>query len=197
MILRVVGVAALVPLAVVVGSCAEPTPESCKLNYTATGAAVGAVSGAAMGAAIAALAHASGGGVAAAALGGALVGTMIGVIAGQQQDKACHDLALRQALDRAVALNATTDPPVPTSSSRSTAVAVPARSSSEPQYQSVAWANQMTKNSGNITPIGKVTTTGDDQVCMTYADQQIVNGETKTVTGKACRRTDGEWIPTS
>jgi surface antigen len=193
MMVRVVAATVLVPVAIVMGGCAAPTPESCQMNYTKTGAVVGALSGAAIGAGIAALANASGGGIGLAAVGGALVGAMVGAIAGQQQDKACREMALKMALDQAVALNASQPPPAP---ARGTAAAAPSQAAAPaPAYQSVAWANKMTNNSGTITPLGMAADAPADQVCMTYADQQTVNGQVQTVTGKACRQPDGEWKP--
>lgn len=182
-------------------SCAEPTPESCRINYTTTGAAVGMLAGAAAGTAIAAIAGASGAGFAGAALGGALLGAAIGAIAGAQQDKACHELARRQALDQAIALNEERQrqQQAAAAAQRSAAVARPAaQQAPSAQYQSVAWANQMTSNSGTITPLAVIPDSPKDQVCMTYADQQVVNGQPRTVTGKACRGSDGQWkTPTS
>jgi surface antigen len=197
MMVRVVAATVLVPVAIVMGGCAAPTPESCQTNYTKTGAVVGALGGAALGAGIAALANASGGGIGLAAVGGALVGAMVGAIAGQQQDKACREMALKMALDQAVALNASRPPPAPArgeTASASATASSPAAAPA-PAYQSVAWANKMTNNSGTITPLGMAADAPADQVCMTYADQQTVNGQVQTVTGKACRQPDGEWKP--
>src|SRR5437899_9252902 len=93
-IVGTVGVAALGTVVAVTMAGCTATPENCRLNYTATGAAVGAVAGAGVGAAIAASTHASGAGVAAAAAGGAVVGGLLGAVAGRQQDQACRQMAL-------------------------------------------------------------------------------------------------------
>ena len=192
MISKVVCSAALVPMALALGACQTPSAETCKLNYTATGALVGVAVGAAAGSAIAAIANATGGAFAGAALAGALVGGIIGAIAGQQQDKACHDFAMKEALDRAVALQQSSPDPDPPRPSQS-AAAAPAAPRAVPQYQTVAWANQMTGNRGSITPLARVADSPKDQICMTFADQVIVNGQPQTVNDKACRGPDGEW----
>lgn len=194
MISKLIAGAIVLPLAVVmVSGCAQPTPESCKLNHTKTGVLVGAVGGAAIGTAIAAASNATGGGFAAAAIGGAVLGAVIGGIAGQQQDKACHDMALKQALDQAVAANqAREQAAAAAAASRPRAARAPAAAPAT-EYQSVAWANQMTNKTGMITPLATVPDAAKDQVCMTYADQQVVNGQTQTVTGKACKADNGEW----
>jgi surface antigen len=197
MISKLIAGVIVLPLAVVmVSGCAQPTPESCKLNHTKTGVLVGAVGGAAIGTAIAAASNATGGGFAAAAIGGAVLGAVIGGIAGQQQDKACHDMALKQALDQAIAANqAREQAAAAAAASRQRAARAPAAAAAAPEYQSVAWANQMTNKTGMITPLATVSDAAKDQVCMTYADQQVVNGQTQTVTGKACRADNGEWKP--
>ena len=180
--------------AVTVGSCTA-TPENCRLNYTATGAAVGAVAGAGAGAAIAAASGARGGGVAAAAAGGAVVGGLLGAVAGRQQDQACRQLALNQALNRAVALNeARGYRPRPASTSGGSAQprASSTPSGPPPRYQSVDWANEATATSGRIQPLAPANGSGD-QVCMTYYDQQSTSASTQATTGKACRGSDGQW----
>jgi surface antigen len=193
MIGKWIAAAIVLPLAAVMASgCAQPTPESCKLNYTQTGLVAGALGGAAAGGIIAAATHASGGGVAAIVVGGALLGAAIGGIAGQAQDKACHDMALKQALDQAVAANAAREQAA-AAASRPQRSAARAPAAAAPEYQSVAWANQMTNKTGAITPLATVPDAGSDQVCMTYADQQVVNGQAQTVTGKACKASNGEW----
>lgn len=198
MIMKVIGVTALVPLAIAIGGCATPSQESCSINYTATGAAVGVVAGAALGAGIAAIANAGGGAIGVAALGGALVGGIVGAIAGHQQDKACHAFALKQALDQAAVLNASLPPETsraPSTSQGTVARSTPATPEKPRTYQTVAWANQMTSNSGTITPLGVAADSASDQVCMTYVDQQTVRGQVQSVTSKACRGSDGEWKP--
>jgi surface antigen len=193
---KMIAGAAMLPVALMmVGGCAQPTPESCRLNHTSTGAAVGALGGAAIGTVIAAAAHSGAGGYVAGALGGALVGGVVGAMAGRAQDKACHDMALRQALDQAYARNQEREAAAAaTASSRQRAASAKA---SATEYQSVAWANQMTNRTGSITPLSTVPDTAKDQVCMTFADQQIVDGTAQTVTGKACRADNGEWKPVS
>lgn len=181
--------------AVAVGSCAT-TPENCRLNYTATGAAVGAVAGAGVGAAIAASSGASGGGIAAATAGGAVVGGLIGAVAGRQQDQACRQMALNQALNQAAAVNESRGYRPRPSSGGSSQSRASAPSGPAPRYQSVEWANEATSNSGRIQPLAPAEGPGD-QVCMTYYDQQSSSGATQATTGKACRGSDGQWRPTS
>ena len=188
---KALGLAALVPVAISMAGCAgQVTPESCKMNYTATGAAAGAIAGGLLGAGIAAAAHAGGGGIAGAAIGGVLLGAAAGAIIGQQRDKACHELAVRQALDRAAAMS----PPPPPPSNTNTAAAAPRPQAPQqkPYYQSVEWANSVTKSTGTVTPISRIAAAGDE-VCMTYSDQRTVDGKTETVVGKRCRDKDGEW----
>lgn len=194
---------AAVAAAVSMGGCTA-TPESCRLNYTATGAAVGAVAGAGVGAAIAASSRASGAGIAAATAGGALVGGLVGAMAGRQQDQACRQLALKQALDRAVTANqargyrtsSTSGSSQARASTLSGAGSIKASTPSgpPPRYQSVDWANEATSNSGRIQPLAPADGPAD-QVCMTYYDQQNSNGSTQATTGKACRGSDGQWRP--
>jgi surface antigen len=210
MIVKLVAAATLVPLVIVMGGCATapPTPESCTMNYTATGAVVGAAAGAALGIGIAAIANATGQGFGMAAIGGALIGGIAGAIAGQQQDKACHAMALKQALDDAAEVArarraGTADRPAPAPAAapapaQAQAVkAAPTATAQPAAYQTVAWANRMTNNSGSITPLGPVEEAPAEAVCMTYVDQQVVRGKTESVTGKACRGPDGEWKPMS
>jgi surface antigen len=168
------------------------TPENCRLNYTATGAAVGAVAGAGVGAAIAASSQASGAGIAVATAGGALVGSMIGAVAGRQQDQACRQLALNQALDRAVAVNQARGYRTSSGSGQARA-STP--SGPPPRYQTVEWANEATNSTGTIQPLASADGPSD-QVCMTYYDQQSSSSSTQATTGKACRGSDGQWRPT-
>lgn len=201
MIWKLVSAAVVLPMALtMIGGCQAPTPESCSTNYTATGALVGAAAGAAAGIGIAAIANATGQGFGLAALGGAVIGAAAGAIIGHQQDKACRAMALKQALDKAAeearqrrAAEAAVAAAAP---SRSTAR--PAAAAAQPApYQTVAWANRMTNNSGSITPLGLVEEAPADAICMTYVDQQIISGKAESVTGKACRGPDGEWKPMS
>jgi surface antigen len=190
--------AAALATAVAAGGCAA-TPENCRLNYTATGTAVGVAAGAGVGAAIAAASGARGGGIAAAAAGGAVVGGLLGAVAGRQQDQACRQLALNQALNRAVALNeARGYRPRPASTSASGGSAQPRASTPSgppPRYQTVEWANEATATSGRIQPLAPADS--GDQVCMTYYDQQSSSASTQANTGKACRGSDGQWRPAS
>jgi surface antigen len=180
-------------LTVAVGSCTA-TPESCRLNYTATGAAVGAVVGGGVGAAAAAASHASGAGFAAATAGGALVGGLVGAMAGQQQDQACHQLALKRALDQAASANEARGYRPGQARGGSGQAKASAPSGPAPRYESVDWANEATSHSGKIVPLS--TAEGpSDQVCMTYYDQKSTEGATQATTGKACRGTDGQWKP--
>lgn len=181
--------------AMAVGSCAT-TPENCRLNYTATGAAVGAVAGAGAGAAIAASSGASGGAIAAATAGGAVVGGLIGAVAGRQQDQACRQMALNRALNQAAAVNESRGYRPRPSSGGSSQSRASAPSGPAPRYQSVEWANEATSNTGKIQPLAPAEGPGD-QVCMTYYDQQSTSGATQATTGKACRGSDGQWRPTS
>jgi len=201
------------------GSCAV-TPESCQLNQTATGALIGAGLGAAAGGLAAGLSHQHGGSAAAVVVGAAALGAAVGAIVGQERDKACRQMALRKALDLAVARDAeqrqrlaeqqaaaqqaqqqaaAESPPAtkkPTRSSTKEAVATPpAPPPPPPEYMTVAWADKMTNNSGAITPIASVSGTTSNQICMSFNDTQTIEGKTQTVVGKACRGNDGDWHP--
>jgi surface antigen len=195
---KLIGAAVAVPLAIAMGGCAtQATPEACSVNNTARGAVIGAAAGMAGGLAIAAIANATGQGFGLAALGGAVVGGIVGAIAGQQQDKACHQMALRQALDRA-AEQAQAQRAAEAAAAAASAPSRPAAAKAPAQvqeYQTVAWANAKTQNSGSITPTGLAEDAPADMVCMTYVDQQIVSGKAESVSAKACRAPDGEWKP--
>jgi surface antigen len=203
MIWKFVGAAIVLPSAIAMGGCATGpvTPETCTMNYTATGAMVGAAAGAAAGVAIAAIANAAGSVFGVAALGGALIGGIAGAIIGNQRDKACHDMALKMALDQAAAEVARErQAAADAASARASQTAAASRRApaAEPAaYQTVAWANRMTNNSGSITPLGVAADTPTDAICLTYVDQQIVGGKSESVTSKACRAPDGEWKPVS
>ncbi|MBV9250365.1 MAG: hypothetical protein JO227_14110 [Acetobacteraceae bacterium] len=200
---RVYRAAAAMSMVLLLGSCAT-SPQDCQVNQTSRGALIGAGVGGALGG-IGALAGGAraGTGVAIAA-GSALVGAAIGAAVGHHNDQVCHQIAIQRALDQAVAANAAlqrreaqrrqaqmaaaaaqTEQPAPRP--------VVHRTSSKPEYQSVAWANSVTKNSGAITPIGSATEAANNQVCMEFNDTQTVDGQTKVVTGRACRGPDGEW----
>lgn len=198
-IVGTVSAAAIVTVAALSG-CAT-TPENCRLNYTATGAAVGAAAGAGIGAGIAAATGARGGGIAAAAAGGAVIGGLAGAMAGRQQDQACRQMALNQALTQAAALNeargyrrSSTSSSSGSRSSGATQSRPATPSGPPPRYQSVEWANEATASRGRIQPLAPVDGPGD-QVCMTYYDQQSGGGSNQATTGKACRGSDGQWKP--
>jgi surface antigen len=206
MMWKAIGVAAIIPLAITMSGCAAPSPESCRIDRTGTTIAAGVIGGAVLAAGIAAVAHSNSGAVAAIGLAGALVGGVVGAIVAHERDKACHDLALKEALDQAVAVNEGIQSRTPAIASESpvtpeaqdkvdtkpAAVVIP--QTTEPlKYQTVAWANSMTNHAGSITPLVAATDSPKDQVCMTYADQQLVDGKMQTLTGKACRASDGKW----
>ena len=195
-------------LAATLGSCGTPTAADCQLNQTASGALIGAGIGGALGAIGAAAGGANSGTGLAIAAGAAIAGAAIGAIIGEHQDEVCHQLALNQALDQAMAANAAWQTheaergaaakkaamykkkmkPV----ARAKAVAAaPPRS----EYKTVAWANKMTNDGGAITPLSSIAETASNQVCMSFDDQQTSNGQTHVVTGKACRGPNGEWKP--
>jgi surface antigen len=202
--------ALVLPLAL--ASCAV-TPESCQLNQTATGALVGAGIGSALGAIGAVAGGARAGTGVAIVAGAALAGAAIGTIIGQQRDHACHQLAMKRALDQAMAANdawqgreaerqmAAGQPAGSRAShvapARRTASAARSKASSaqsQPEYQTVAWANTMANNHGAITPMAAITEPASKQVCMTFNDQVTnASGQTVVQPGKACRGPDGEW----
>jgi surface antigen len=202
-------VAAAMSVTVLLGSCA-PTPESCRLNQTATGALVGAGVGAALGGIGAALGGARAGTGLAIAAGGALVGGVIGASIGNHNDMVCHQMAIRQALDAAVAQNMAyqqqlaerqaalaqaRNAPPPGSTSAPQVARKPPPPPPPAEYQTVAWADKMTNNSGTITPLSNATAPAGAQQCMTFSDTQTINGQSKVVVGKACKGSDGDWHP--
>lgn len=99
--------AVLLTTAAVLTDCAA-TPESCQIgqNTTGAGAVIGAGAGLALGGLAAGLSHQRGGAAAGIVLGAAALGAVIGAAVAHQHDEACHQLALRQALDYAAAENA-------------------------------------------------------------------------------------------
>lgn len=195
------------------GPFAAATPENCQINQTTTGsgALIGAGVGAVAGGLAAGLSGQNGGGAAAIVLGAAAVGALVGVIVAHEHDKACHQLALQQALDLAMARNdelqqeqdsaaqqaAEQQAAAQAVNSQQRAKPSPAapQSASKPEYMTVAWADKMTNNSGAITPIADISDSSSKQVCMTFDDTQTVDGQTKTVVGKACRGANGDWQP--
>src|SRR5262249_8307815 len=127
----------------------------------------------------------------------------------------CHQVALREALNRANAENERLRREQEADRKAAEEAALRARDTSQeaavaqpvvqtmppppkprraPEYMSIGWANEMTKNSGVITPLADASTA--KEVCMTFSDMQTVNGQSKTVYGKACRGSDGDWHPT-
>lgn len=200
--------AAGVSLALLLGSCAT-TPQDCAVNQAARGAAIGAIAGGTIGGVGAALAGARSGTGLAIAAGVAVLGAAIGAAVGHHNDEVCHQMAIQQALDQAMAENqqaavrqehervayrhTARHSRVPTRRAVHHAVA----RSAVPEYQTVAWANSMTDTQGAITPIDSVAGPGSDHSCMTFDDTQTVDGQTKTVVGKACRGSDGQWKPVS
>jgi surface antigen len=103
---------------------------------------------------------------------------------GQQRDQACHQLAMKRALDDAAAAEAARQ-----------AAAAASAPPAPPAYKPVGWSNTKTGNSGTITPVAQTAGVTAGAVCMDYVDQQIVNGQAQRVTAKACRAPDGEWKP--
>jgi surface antigen len=207
------GAAFAVSMTVLVSGCAV-TPQDCQLNQTATGALVGAGVGGVLGGIAAAASGMHSGAGLGVALGAALVGAAIGAAVGHHNDEVCHQMALQQALDQAIAANAAWQAreeqrqadeaasaaaaeaqahPAPHAHAAATPAEPVATAPRQPEYMSVAWANKMTNTTGSITPLNSVTAPASDQVCMEFADTTTVSGETKNVTGKACRSSDGKW----
>ena len=202
-------------MSVVLGSCAV-SPQDCQFNQTATGALVGAGVGAAAGGIAAAASGMHTGAGLGIAAGAALAGAAIGAAIGHHNDQVCHQMAIQQALNQAMAANAVwqaresqrqadeaqftateqrqqqAHAQVSTTTHRQAAGRAP---QPKPEYMTVAWANKMTNTTGAITPLSSVTAPASDQVCMEFNDAQTVDGQTKAVTGKACRGADGKWTP--
>jgi surface antigen len=206
------GMAFAICMSIVAGGCAV-TPQDCQLNQTTTGALVGAGLGGALGGiAAAASGMRSGAGLAVAA-GAMLIGAAIGAAVGHHNDEVCHQMALQQALDQAMVANAEWQAQeaqreqdaakmaaaqAQRHQAPHAALAVQVHTPAppvEPEYMSVAWANMMTNTTGAITPLNSITAPAADQVCMEFADSQVVNGVAKTVRGKACHSSDGKWNP--
>jgi surface antigen len=213
-------------LAMLLNNCAA-TPESCRVEQDTTGRGIliGAVGGAAAGGLAAALGHQNNSKAAVIVVGAALVGAFVGSVIAHERDKACHELALKQALNQAIAQNielqrlrdeaerkAAEDEAQRRTATQMSGNSTPRRSTStqsvtpvshtpttpppeKPEYMTVAWANQVTRNSGTIKPLEQVSDANAKEVCMTFADTQTVDGQTKTVVGKACRGSDGDWRP--
>lgn len=199
------------------GPFAAATPESCQINQTTTGsgALIGAGVGAVAGGLAAGLSSQRGAAAAGIVVGAAVVGALVGAVIAHEHDKACHQLALQQALDLAMARNdelqqeqeaaaqqaaehqaaAQAANPQQRSKPSPAAAQNASEQSSKPEYMTVAWADKMTNNSGAITPIANISDSSSKQVCMTFDDTQVVNGQTKTVVGKACRGANGDWQP--
>ncbi|MDE2165928.1 MAG: hypothetical protein KGJ66_06285 [Alphaproteobacteria bacterium] len=201
------------------GSWFAPTSAAdCQLNQstTTTGALIGAGAGAVAGGLAAGLSGQNGGAAAAIVVGAAAIGALVGTIVAHEHDKACHQLALQQALDLAMAQNdelqrqqeanqqaaeqqAVQETTRQLNESQKTSAAQTSQGSSgpgtTPEYMTVAWADKMTNNSGAITPIANISDASSKQVCMTFDDTQTIDGQTKTVTGKACRGPKGDWQP--
>ncbi len=205
-----------VSLTTLLGSCAV-SPQDCQLNQTASGALIGAGIGAAAGGIAAAASGMHTGAALGIAAGAALVGAAVGAAIGHHNDQVCHQMAVQQALDQAMAANAAwqaqqaqreadeaqyaaqrwqqqSHAQASMATHRQAAVKAPAPAS-EPEYMTVAWANKMTNTSGAITPLNSITAPASDQVCMEFDDTQTVDGQTKSVPGKACRGPDGKWTP--
>jgi surface antigen len=206
------GTAAIMSLALLLSGCAT-SPQDCQLNQTTTGALVGAGVGGAIGGIAAAASGLRSGAAFGVAAGALLVGAAVGAAIGHHNDQVCHQMALQQALDQAMAANAAWHAremqqqeaqqqayaAQAAPHSQHTPVAAPHRAMStptqQPEYMSVAWANKMTNTTGAITPLSSVTTQASDQVCMEFNDTEMVDGQSKAVTGKACRGPDGKWNP--
>jgi surface antigen len=211
------GTAFAVSMSLLIGGCAV-TPQDCQVNQTAKGALIGAGIGAAVGGIAAAASGLRSGAALGIAAGALLLGAAIGAAVGHHNDAVCHQMALQQALDDAMAANAAwqareaerqqeesaaaaaQEAAQQQSSHRAPAIAStrpvqPSSPGPKPEYMTVGWANKMTNTQGEITPINTVAATTTDQVCMEFEDTTAVNGETKSATGKACRSADGKWNP--
>lgn len=222
--------AALLVSGTLLSSCAA-TPENCQLgqNTTTTSAVFGAGAGLALGGLAAGLSGQRGGAAAGIVVGAAVIGAAIGVAIAHAHDEACHQLALKQALDLAQAENARVQQEaaarqeaqqaaqaeeaereakqaeqVKTKGRKAKVPSVPPSApevapepAPKPEYMTVTWADKMTNDSGAITPLADVTDASapDKQVCMSFSDTQNINGQSKTVLGKACRAPNGDWHP--
>ena len=193
--------AAGLSLVVVLGSCAA-TPENCQFgNKAGTGALIGGAAGLALGGIGAAAGRSHGGAGLAIAGGAMLVGAAIGAVAGHMQDKACHEMAVKRALDQAFALDMAMrerEQAQRARSKSSTASAAPRRpagTQSRPAaYQPVNWGSNASSSTGLVVPIGPIASDRPDApVCYSYNDTQLVSGVPQTVTVKSCQLANGEW----
>ena len=200
----------IVAACMLVSGCAV-TPESCRLNQTSTGALVGGAAGAALGGLGAVLGNARGGTGAVIVVGAALVGAAIGAAIGHERDKACHQLAVKQALDQAMAENdawqarqreyeeqlaqaQSQQSTTPTKTAHKQAAAALPEPPSPPEYMTVAWANSMTGNQGAIKPLNNFTDPASNENCFNIEDTEMsANGEVKTIPARVCHKADGKW----
>ena len=63
---------------------------------------------------------------------------------------------------------------------------------SAPSGQSVAWKNPDSGYYGNVTPTHTYQRS-DGSYCREFASTVVIEGQTETVHGTACRRSDGNW----
>ena len=189
--------------------------DGCAVNQTLTGA----ITGAGLGTAIGAIASQ---GSAAGTLAGAAIGMLIGGAIGQQQDQACHEMALKAAFEQAEAdrrayeaqqaqLRAQEDL---AASNRELAqanrelaqvnralVQASQQPKSEPtqpaiQYKPIAWHNKQTGNGGTITPTNNFTDAVTGRNCWSFEDRPIAANGTAgpPVMKKACMGADGSVV---
>ncbi len=188
-------------------SCA-PTPENCRLNQTATGMAVGAAAGLGAGALIAAATRSGGATGLAIGLGTGVIGAAIGAAIGQEGDKACHQMAVRQALDLAMAQQQRMEAerqswmqPSAAASAGSTSAAkrkaLAQAAPPPPKFEVVQWQNGSTSNAGSVQPLSISTNAATKQDCADVEDTFVVNGQPQVKTAKFCKMSNGDWQPAS
>lgn len=180
MIGKLLGSAAIAMLAAMAVSGCASTPENCSIDNTGQGALLGAGVGAAVGGVAGAIFGGDAKGVAIGAGSGAVVGALAGTAIGSQQDRACRQYALNQAMDRAASRSQAQ--PRETASAPSRPV--------QQKYEAVSWSNRATNQGGTIEPMGAVTTGAGGQECMAYKDTRAGGG---TSGGRACRGPNGQW----
>ncbi len=63
---------------------------------------------------------------------------------------------------------------------------------SRPDGVASAWSNPNTGHSGRVTPT-KTYQTASGENCREYQHEVVIDGKRETVSGTACRRSDGTW----
>lgn len=183
---------ATVATVAILSGCAAPTPESCSLypNQTATGALIGAGVGTAIGAIAS---RGSAGGM----LLGAGIGMLVGAAAGQQQDQACYQLAMRTAFEQAEADRRAYESQMAYMQAQTSRQAQQSRPAA--QYKPVAWRSKDTGNGGTITPTNNFTDQATGRNCWSFEDRPIsADGSSgPPITKRACMGADGNVVPSN